>query len=259
MGGIRAWLKQFALARGYSIGRIDPNSSLGLYVVSMLRHFGITCVFDVGAHFGKFGAELRTYGYKGRIVSFEPVGANFAVLQQRCAPDPDWTAHNIALGAQEAAQPINVTKNTVFSSFREPSAFATNWYADSATARSEIVTVKRLDDIFQECTADLPNPQVYLKLDTQGWDLEVLKGATGCLPSIRALQSEMSVVPVYEGMPGYLEAITWYNRLGFQLSAMYAVSRDAELRLVEFDCVMVQADAPATVPGSLAMGMGTPS
>jgi FkbM family methyltransferase len=247
-------LKQFAFSHGYTISQIDYESSLSLYVVALLSHMKVNCVFDVGAHCGEFGAELRRCGYTGHIVSFEPVRDTFALLQQRCARDPRWTAYNVALGAQESTESINVTKTTEFSSFRATTEFAVRRFPDSATVRSEEVAVKRLDDIFQECLATIPNPRVYLKLDTQGWDLEVVKGATGCLESVCALQSEMSVVPVYDGMPSYLEAIASFNQLGFQLSAMYSVSRDANLRLIEFDCVMVKAGAPQLVRSGVGTG-----
>ena len=254
MSRLESWMKQLAFACGYAIRRREHDGSLAAYTTLMLQHLGIGCVLDVGAHVGEFGAELRRYGYQGRLVSFEPVQANFAVLQQRCARDPNWTAYHLALGAQAATQPINVARDTLLSSFRTPTAFAADWYAASATARAELVTIKPLDDLFQECIAGLPNPQVYLQLDTQGWDLEVLKGATTSLASVRALQSELSVVPLYEGMPSYLEALPVFQRLGFQLSGLFPVTHDAAWRLVEVDCVMVRADAAALVQPGFPVG-----
>ena len=81
-------------------------------------------------------------------------------------------------------------------------------------------------------------------MDTQGFDLEVIAGASGCLQHIARLQSEMSAVPMYEGMPDYLESPSTLSALGFRRSAVFPVSRTAELCLEEFDCVMLLAGAP---------------
>jgi FkbM family methyltransferase len=243
MDTLKTWLKHLAFSHGYTIGRIDHESTLPLYVASLLLHLGISCVLDVGAHFGEFAVELRKHGYRGKIVSFEPVRENLLVLKETSATDPNWVVYPFALGSQDTVQTINISQGTNFSSFLHTNERASAEFAEAAIKGTEAVAVKRLDGIFADITADTPNPRVYLKMDTQGWDLEVVKGATGCLAHILALQTEMSVQPLYEQMPTYLEAIPYLNRLGFDLSAPYRVSRDAQARLIEFDCVMVNSGA----------------
>jgi hypothetical protein len=105
------------------------------------------------------------------------------------------------------------------------------------------VPVKRLGDVFGECTGRIEGPRVYLKLDTQGYDLKVLEGSTECLDHIFALQAELSVKPIYDGMPSYLEALSTLTQLGFEMSGVYPVNRDEQLRVIELDCVMVRAAA----------------
>jgi hypothetical protein len=79
----------------------------------------------------------------------------------------------------------------------------------------------------------------YLKLDTQGHDLEVIRGAGDTLSStILALQTEASVIGIYQGMPGYIQAIQVLNERGFEITTLQPVARDRLLRVVEFDCVM---------------------
>jgi hypothetical protein len=79
----------------------------------------------------------------------------------------------------------------------------------------------------------------YLKLDTQGFDLEVLRGGDASLSGMLALQTEASVIGVYKGSPSYTETIHYLDQRGFDLTGLYTVSRDASLRLIEFDCVMI--------------------
>jgi FkbM family methyltransferase len=243
MLNIKTWLKHLAFSHGYTIGRIDPESTLPLYVVSLLLHLGISCVLDVGAHFGEYGVELRKHGYRGKIVSFEPVRENLLVLRETSAKDPNWVVYPFALGSEDTAQTINISHGTNFSSFLQANERAGAEFAEAAIKGTEVVEVKRLDGIFADITADTPDPRIYLKMDTQGWDLEVVKGATGCLSHVLALQTEMSVQPLYDEMPTYFGAIQYLNQQGFDLSATYRVSRDAQARLIEFDCVMVNSRA----------------
>ena len=97
----------------------------------------------------------------------------------------------------------------------------------------------RLDDLFDDLVPARAN--VFLKIDTQGWDLEVLRGAASSLSKIAALQSEVSVQPIYEGMPTMQDALEYLERVGFAVSGLFPVTLDQQLRVVEFDCIAVRA------------------
>ena len=79
----------------------------------LLRHYGVTVVLDVGANEGQYGRELRLAGYKGRIVSFEPMAAPFAKLATAARSDPGWDVVQLALGEANAETEINVSRNSV--------------------------------------------------------------------------------------------------------------------------------------------------
>jgi len=79
----------------------------------------------------------------------------------------------------------------------------------------------------------------YLKIDTQGFDIEVLRGAGASLPAVKALQTEASIIGLYKGMPPYMDTLRYLDERGFDITGLYPVSRDSTLRLVEFDCVMI--------------------
>jgi hypothetical protein len=97
-----------------------------------------------------------------------------------------------------------------------------------------------MDAVFEQSLAGLKRPQPYLKLDTQGYDLEVLAGAEKALGQIAALQTELSVKAVYEQMPYYLDTIARLEQMGFEITGLFPIARDNALRVIEFDCVMVQ-------------------
>ena len=71
----------------------------------------------------------------------------------------------------------------------------------------------------------------------------MLAGASGCLERIRALQSEVAMHPIYDGMPAMRDSLRRLEELGFGISGLFPVSLDSNLELVEFDCVAVRHDA----------------
>jgi FkbM family methyltransferase len=219
-----------------------PGLTVETHLRTLLPLVGVDCVLDVGAHRGEFGTLVRGSGYAGRIVSFEPSSENAEYLAHRAAGDRDWLVRREALGRENGQLALNLTARTPFSSFREPLAEAMESFPGAAVQAQEEVTVRRLDDVIEDC---LPRPdsRVFLKLDTQGWDLEVLAGATRSMAAVVCLQSEISVRPIYRGMPRYLEALQVMEAMGFELTGLFPVARDAELRIVELDCVMVRSGA----------------
>ena len=103
----------------------------------------------------------------------------------------------------------------------------------------------RLDTVFDEFFPSEPPQRIFLKLDTQGWDLHVLAGLGSVDAAIVGAQSEMSILPIYDGMPDFRTSLDSFGTAGFEIAAMFAVSRDQFQRLVEFDCVMLRVSALA--------------
>jgi FkbM family methyltransferase len=227
--------------------RFDREKQLVRYlvhqhVVTILRLYRINCVIDVGANHGQYARRLRRAGYRGRIVSFEPVAETFTRLEASAARDPRWTVHRCALGREESVVTMHVVPGTL-SSVLTPTDFGYDRYQQLRHATTEDVPVRRLDALLDELTAGIDEPRLFLKLDTQGFDLEVFGGLGDRAQEFSGLQSEVAVMQIYEGMPMMPEAIAAYEAAGFEITALYPVSRQSRTgRVVEFDCVMVRPD-----------------
>jgi len=196
---------------------------------------------NVGAHRGKFYRLLRQdLAFAGPVLSVEPIAELAAELEKRARREAGWRIQRCALGATSGSARLNVMVRSDFSSLLEPSEAATAQFSGpNAVARTEEVPVRTLDELMSE---DGGAPQrLYLKLDTQGYDLEVLRGAQGTLRRVVGLQSEISFLPIYAGMPSWQESIERIGALGFAVSGIFSVSRDPRLRLVEADCIFVRA------------------
>jgi FkbM family methyltransferase len=234
-------VRQSTRACGWEVRRFNPDLALDAYLPILLEKLGVNCVLDVGGYRGEYATLIRTYKYKGYIISFEPVEENFNQLQQRKDGDSMWHVYRYALGSNNETRSINVSRETDLSSFLSASDYGTRILRPYIPVeRVEVVQVRRLDDVFDEVTAAIDQPRVFLKIDTQGWDLEVLRGAKGCLDQIVGLQSELSLQGIYEGMPSWTEALSEFQRANFVVSALFPLWRDSNFQLTEIDCVMVR-------------------
>jgi len=219
------------------------SSLLGMHLDRLISTLNVSCVLDVGARVGDYGLWLRRNGYRGDIISFEPVSSNFQALEKAAAHDANWHCFNYALGAEQSISSINVSKHTAYSSFHQVSTAAQERFGEETyTEREEKVEVHRLDDVFGTLPLKVTD-RLYLKMDTQGWDLEVLKGARETLSHVIALQTEVSVQPIYEGMPVMRDSLEAIADYGFTPSGFFPVNLDSRMAAIEFDLVAVRAAA----------------
>ncbi|MGW0822930.1 FkbM family methyltransferase [Streptomyces sp. NPDC002845] len=213
------------------------------HVAAMLTSYDVNCVFDVGANAGQYGKRLRRFGYRGRIVSFEPTADAFARLEQAAKDDPEWRVCHFGLGREDAVRSIHTGWNSM-NSLLPPSDYGRDRYKRFANTRTEEIEVRRLDGVMEEALDGIADPRPYLKMDTQGYDLEVFAGAGKRIADFVGLQSEVAALQLYEGSPGMHEAIAAYEGSGFGTTGMYPVTRDpATGCVVEFDCVMMRVEA----------------
>ncbi len=185
---------------------------------AVLSTQGITTVLDVGANVGQYATRLRQMGYRGRIVSFEPQRAAFTTLSANATRDPAWTAVNVGLGSQAETREINVYEDPCLSSMLtlQQDRYI---YGGSRLLRSEPIEIQTLDGTFDRHVTDAAD-RVYLKIDTQGFEKEVLRGAAATLPRITGVQLEMSLTPIYAQQPTLDEMIVTMRNHGFVLWAI---------------------------------------
>jgi len=197
----------------------DPNSpnSHRARIARLLEAHGVTTVLDVGANIGRYSASLRDEGYSGRIVSFEPVDAQWHALEMAASADPLWDTVRCALGATDDLVTINVAANVGRSSSILP---MTGRHRDAAPlanyVSSEQVQQHRLDDLAGALALG-DYERTFIKLDVQGYERAVLDGAPKVLAGTVGVQLELSLTPLYEGEMLYREALDFLGAQGFNL------------------------------------------
>ena len=225
-----------ALRAGIDVRWAGPASSVAALRRRLLADRGVDLVVDGGANVGQYGLELRGGGYRGRILSYEPLADAAAQLAGRCAADPRWQARRAALGTEDGEAEIHVAANSVSSSLLPTLERHVTAAADSRTERTEPVRTVRLD---RDAGAELEDARApYLKLDVQGYELSALEGAAGVLDRLVAVELELSLVPLYEGAPTLPALFEYLAPLGFKCVGIYpAFSDRASGRVLQADGV----------------------
>ena len=219
-------------------------------IKEVLERLAINCVLDVGANQGQYGLLLRRIGYTGWILSFEPVSGNLKALEDVAQRRGPWRVFPYALGASESQLEINVAEVGTLSSFLTGNEELQRKFPQNRMEKKESVAVRRLDDVIGACLAGIVSPRIYLKMDTQGFDLEVVKGAEVVLRDVLALQTEVSFKGIYHQIPGFAQSIAELQARGFEVVDFLPVdSRFDELSALEMDCIMVRSPNSA-IPGS---------
>lgn len=184
---------------GLELVRWKPQASPEAALGKMLAEHSIDTVLDVGANEGHYARLLREVGYRGRIISFEPGEVAHERLRRSAKEDPLWiVAPRTALGNQDGEVRLNVSSNDGLSSSVLPMLENHRRAAPGAVyVGSELVPVTRLD---RAATSLLSGAQrIFLKVDVQGYEFQVLEGATEVLRRVVGVQLELSLVPLYEG------------------------------------------------------------
>ncbi len=233
-------IKRMLESIGLDLRRVNGLSTSNLRVMLdyIFKKYEIRLALDVGANNGKYRDFLRAQlYYNHQIISFEPIRKNVDLMRKRAINDPYWTILPYAIGADDCERDFNIMQHDGYSSFHLPGE---NQFGlrGNVVARQERVIMKRLDTALSEVLDLSRSPPIFLKMDTQGYDLEVLKGAEQTLQRVVGLQSEVPVLQLYEGMPDFCTCIRSLTEAGFDIAGFAPVTvRDD--RVVEFDCVMI--------------------
>lgn len=199
---------------GLDITRYNPEHSDSARLAHLLRSYRIDCVVDVGANAGQYAKGLRKLGYRGRIVSFEPQSAAHAALRAASAKDPLWDVPDaVAIGDFDGETDINVAANSLSSSIRPMAAAHADAAPYSRYNGKEKVRVARLDSVCDTAIGNATRP--YLKIDTQGFESQVLAGAAGCLKRFVGVQVELSLVELYVGQELFFDIAERLRQQGF--------------------------------------------
>jgi FkbM family methyltransferase len=214
----KQWIRQLINRCGYSLQSIDRKSAInGIDLINDIKSYNAhrqnPVVFDVGANEGQTIDWVTSALPTCEIHAFEPSPSMFASLLSRYGGKRGIHLHNVALGREPGTLPFYVTTHhSVNDSLLKPL-----W---KEQAKIVNVSVTTLDEICTRlCCAQID----FLKIDVQGFDLEVLRGAQNLLSRrvARLVCVETSFSRMYEKQATFLDVVSAMNDFGYEICGFY--------------------------------------
>jgi FkbM family methyltransferase len=201
--------------RKLGINITQASRTLASQRKKILNQLGITLILDVGANCGQYACELRSAGYSGKIISFEPLNDAFCMLNRNAEKDKNHECYKIALGSKNEIRTINVSANSVSSSLLSITETHIEAEGNATVISNEEIEVKALHDIHEGLFK--ANECVFLKIDAQGFEKEVLVGAKDTLSLIKAIEVELSFDYLYHEQSLFYEICQILYKKGFTM------------------------------------------
>lgn len=235
-----------ALARrlGYDLVPRRKLRELDAQLVHTIERHAIEAVIDVGANRGQYALRLRAAGWRGPILSIEPIAALRAELAALAAGDPAWEVlPAMAVGAVDGEVTLEVSAESDMSSTLPQSALLRTISPSSAIRERVQVPQRRLDGLL----ADRPWRRMLVKVDVQGAEPAVLAGLTDLWDRVAGLQLELALLPLYEGEQPWQQVMADLAARGYTPYLLFPGYFARALgRQVQLDAVLYREPGPSS-------------
>ena len=228
---------------GMDVRRFQSNASFEAQIVAAMKKVKIDVLFDIGANTGQFSSEIRRRGYNGKIISFEPLTSARDKLIKQASKDDNWFIHErAAIGNINGIIDINISENSYSSSILPMLNLHLNAAINSkyiGTERTPIITLDSVADTYLDKFSNC-----FIKIDTQGYETQVLDGAEKTLKRAKGVLCELSLAPLYEGQDMWKELILRLEKENFVLWSLergFTDSRDG--RTLQFDGLFLKKNS----------------
>lgn len=237
--GILPWLRWLFQKFGLDVRRYTPDDFVDMRRQRLVAENRINLVLDVGANTGAYPSKLRSMGYGGKVISFEPLPEPFESLRSRAEQDKHWTAMQRAIGDRNGEIEINIAGNSVSSSVLPMLESHVAAAPESAVVGKARVGLQTLDSLYSGF--ETPEDRILLKLDVQGYEEQALAGAARVLSRTALLEIELSLVPLYEGQATCRRIIDILDDMGFAPVSVERGLTDPNLgHMLQIDAIFVR-------------------
>ena len=204
--------------------------------MNVLRSVRSELFIDIGANRGQFSLAAQKAFPSAEIMCFEPLTSAYKVLDTIFRSKPKVKTHHVAIGDAETEMAINVSKREDSSSLLDILDSQTKIFPGTGRRDTEQVTVRRLSNFIP---GEGLLKSIFVKIDVQGYELEVLKGALDIIKGINYFYIECSFLELYKGQAIASDVIEFLSNQGFLLDGIYNLHHDRAGMAVQADCLFI--------------------
>jgi FkbM family methyltransferase len=186
-----------------------------LHEIEYFKSKKFDLVLDVGSNTGEFAAIYLELYPNAEVKCFEPIPFLAKNLKHKFKFDFNVEVIECALSDSNGQADLQITRNIASSSLLKPNS--ANILSDNGADVIEVISVQRrkLDDIFAK--KDLKNKKILCKIDVQGAELSVLKGAHSILSNVDTLVLECGFLPLYSGEASFNDVYQFLHSHSFDI------------------------------------------
>ena len=216
---LKYFINKFLSLFNLQLNRITLSKNFYFYIVKTLNRFKIDTVIDIGANEGQFAQNIIKYGYKKEIISFEPIKSIHKILLSNASDHSNWTVEdNIGFGKFVETKEINITKNKVSSSILKIDKRIIEIEPGTEQVKKEKIRLITLDKYLNQ--KYFKNKKIFIKIDTQGYEENIIKGSKKKIKNISGFMLETSIKPLHNKEKDYSHIIKLMKKMGFSVWAM---------------------------------------
>jgi len=208
---INGFLKLFNL----KINRITLSNDFYFYIVKTLKNFKIDLLIDVGSNEGQFAKKIIEFGYTNQIISFEPIKSIHKKLYENSKKYKNWTSKRLGFGKINSLKSINISQNSVSSSILQIKKIHTEIEPHSKFVGKEKIRIIKLDNFLNK--KKFSKKKIFLKIDTQGYEKNIILGSKKVLKQISCIMLELSLTPLYKNEASFFEMVNLLKKFGFKI------------------------------------------
>jgi FkbM family methyltransferase len=224
---------------GYQLIKVPySNKKIRSGSYKWLQNFEIRSVFDVGANEGQFAKIISRILPAARIYSFEPLNNSFKKLKSNLANNNRIKIFNFALGDEERESTIYRSEFSASSSIIGMTDLHKEAFPYTRNVSEEKIFIKRFDDIVKDLKLE---KQLLMKIDVQGFELKVLKGAEETLKHVAVIILETSFYELYQSQPLFKDIYNYLIGSGFNyFGSLEQIYDERDGKILQSDSIFIK-------------------
>ena len=233
---IKKILKKFDLR----LIKISKNQNSYDLIYNQILQKNIDLVLDIGANSGQFVEKLRKEGYQKNIISFEPLKREHEIIKKKAIKDKFWTVHDrCAIGDIDGKIILNISNYSPSSSILSFTDMHKEAKPSAVMIDKEIVNIIKLDTV----SKNFLQKNIMIKIDTQGYENKILRGAVNLLKHCKIIFCEVSFQHLYDGQELWQETVSLLESQGFVIySVENGVFNKRHNKLLQGDMIFLKND-----------------
>lgn len=220
---------------GLEVVRLNRSSQ---HTLLGLKSLPIKTILDVGANRGQFAVQISKFFPAAELHCFEPLAEPFAELQQWAGQQPRVKVYNVALGEKEEDRTMFLhTAHSASSSLLQSTDVCSELYPQTRAQAPVTIKLATLDGILGGAVLA---PEILIKLDTQGYEKQVINGGVTAFRRAAACIVEVNLFRLYEDQPSFVELVSLLDQLGYRYAGNLEQTYDKQGKVVYVDAVFVK-------------------